>query len=48
MVKDSVRPGFVFLPMHYPEANYLTFPVFDPYSRQPGYKFGAVKIEVLS
>jgi assimilatory nitrate reductase catalytic subunit len=47
-VKDSVRPGFVFLPMHYPEANYLTFPVFDPHSRQPGYKFGAVKVEVVS
>lgn len=47
MIKDSVRPGFVFLPMHYPEANYLTFPVFDPHSRQPGYKFGAVKVEKL-
>lgn len=45
MVKDSVRSGTVFLPMHYPEANYLTFPLFDPYSRQPSYKFGAVKIE---
>lgn len=44
-VKDSVRPGFVFLPMHYPDANYLTFPVFDPHSRQPGFKFGAVKVE---
>jgi assimilatory nitrate reductase catalytic subunit len=47
LVKDSVRPGFVFLPMHYPEANYLTFPVFDPHSRQPGFKFGAVKVEAL-
>jgi assimilatory nitrate reductase catalytic subunit len=46
LVKDSVRPGFVFLPMHYPEANYLTFPVFDPHSRQPGFKFGAVKVEI--
>lgn len=45
MVKDSVKPGYVFLPMHYPEANYLTFPVFDPHSRQPGFKFGAVKVE---
>lgn len=44
-VKDSVRPGFVFLPMHYPDANYLTYPVFDPHSRQPGFKFGAVKVE---
>ncbi len=46
MVKDSVRPGTVFLPMHYPEGNYLTYPLFDPHSRQPAYKFGAVKIEV--
>ncbi len=45
MIKDSVRPGFIFLPMHYPEANFLTYPAFDPYSGQPGYKFGAVKVE---
>jgi len=47
LVKDSVKPGYVFLPMHYPEANYLTFPVFDPHSRQPGFKFGAVRVEVV-
>ena len=45
LIKDSVRPGFVFLPMHYQDANYLTFPVFDPHSKQPGYKFGAVRLE---
>jgi len=44
-VKPSVKPGYVFLPMHYPEGNYLTYPMFDPYSRQPSYKFGAVKVE---
>jgi assimilatory nitrate reductase catalytic subunit len=30
--------------MHYPEVNRLTFPAFDPHSRQPGYKACAVAI----
>jgi assimilatory nitrate reductase catalytic subunit len=37
-VTNAVRPGQVFIPMHYATANELTFPAFDPYSRQPGYK----------
>jgi assimilatory nitrate reductase catalytic subunit len=39
-----VRPGQVFVPMHYAQANQLTFPSFDPYSRQPSYKHCAVKV----
>jgi len=42
-----VRPGQVFVPMHYPEANQLTFPAFDPHSRQPAYKHCAVRIRRL-
>ncbi len=45
VVTDEVQTGQVFLPMHYEETNKLTFPVFDPYSHQPGYKFAAVRIE---
>lgn len=41
----TVQRGQVFLPMHYPEVNRLTHPAFDPYSRQPSYKYCAVKIE---
>ena len=40
----TVQRGQVFLPMHFPEVNRLTFPAFDPHSRQPGYKAAAVRI----
>jgi assimilatory nitrate reductase catalytic subunit len=43
-VTHVVRPGQVFVPMHYPAANQLTFAAFDPYSRQPSYKHCAVRI----
>jgi assimilatory nitrate reductase catalytic subunit len=44
----SIRPGQVFMPMHYPETNRLTFPAFDPHSRQPSYKMAAVRLEPLA
>jgi assimilatory nitrate reductase catalytic subunit len=31
--------------MHFPEVNRLTFPAFDPHSRQPSYKACAVQGE---
>ncbi|MCM8535536.1 MAG: nitrate reductase [Lentisphaeraceae bacterium] len=40
-----VRPGQLFMAMHYEETNVLTFPSFDKYSRQPSYKACAVKIK---
>jgi len=43
----AVRPGQVFLPMHYEETNRLTDAVFDPYSRQPSYKSCAVQVRKL-
>lgn len=43
-VTPTVRPGQVFMPMHYAETNRLTLPSFDPYSRQPSYKHCAVAI----
>jgi assimilatory nitrate reductase catalytic subunit len=43
-ITNSVRPGEVFMPMHYDTMNRLTFAAFDPYSRQPAYKACAVKI----
>jgi assimilatory nitrate reductase catalytic subunit len=33
--------------MHEPQVNRLTFPSFDPYSRQPSYKACAVQIRKL-
>lgn len=44
-VTPTVPPGQVFLPMHFPEVNRLTFPAFDPHSRQPSYKACAVRVE---
>jgi len=43
-VTGTVQPGQVFIPMHYVETNRLTFPSFDPYSRQPSYKACAVAV----
>ncbi len=41
----TVQRGQVFLPMHYKEVNRLTHASFDPHSRQPSYKYCAVKID---
>jgi assimilatory nitrate reductase catalytic subunit len=43
-VSAVVRPGQVFIPMHYETVNRLTDAVFDPYSRQPSYKACAVRV----
>lgn len=43
-VTTTVRPGQIFLPMHYEETNRLTLAHFDPHSRQPSYKNCAVRI----
>jgi assimilatory nitrate reductase catalytic subunit len=41
---EIVQAGQVFMPMHYVEVNQLTFPAFDPHSRQPSYKACAVRV----
>jgi anaerobic selenocysteine-containing dehydrogenase len=41
-VVEGIRQGQVFMPMHFPATNSLTLASFDPYSRQPSYKHGAV------
>jgi assimilatory nitrate reductase catalytic subunit len=43
-VTATVQPGQVFLPMHFATVNQLTFPSFDPHSRQPSYKACAVAV----
>ncbi len=44
VVTQIVQPGQIFIPMHYCEVNRLTFPSFDPHSRQPSYKHCAVAL----
>jgi len=44
-ITPTVQPGQVFIPMHYEAVNRLTFPSYDPHSRQPSYKHCAVRVE---
>lgn len=46
-VTSVVQRGAVFMPMHFPAVNKLTFPAFDPHSRQPSYKACAVAVAPL-
>ena len=46
-VTSTVAAGQVFVPMHYVGTNRLTEPSFDPYSRQPSYKWAAVAVRRL-
>ncbi|MBW1787177.1 MAG: nitrate reductase [Deltaproteobacteria bacterium] len=43
-VAESVSGGVVFMSMHYFETNWLTYPAFDPQSREPSYKYASVSI----
>jgi assimilatory nitrate reductase catalytic subunit len=47
LVTPTVPLGHVFVPMHDAATNRLTFPAFDPHSRQPSYKTGAVAVRPL-
>ncbi|MFY9270685.1 MAG: molybdopterin dinucleotide binding domain-containing protein, partial [Candidatus Manganitrophaceae bacterium] len=43
---ERVAPDAIFIPMHYHDCvNRLSLGLLDPYSRQPAYKQGAVRIE---
>jgi anaerobic selenocysteine-containing dehydrogenase len=44
-VVDDVAINQIFMPMHYPETNRLTFPSFDPESFQPAFKSAAVSLK---
>jgi anaerobic selenocysteine-containing dehydrogenase len=43
----SVQPGQIFIPMHYDVTNQLTRAEYDPHSRQPSYKYCAVRLEKI-
>lgn len=44
VVRDTIRPGQIFVPMHDAQTNRLTYAEFDPYSHQPSYKHCAVRV----
>ena len=45
VITPTVQAGQIFMPMHFDAVNRLTFPAFDPHSRQPSYKACAVALE---
>ena len=45
-VTATIQPGQLFMPMHFPAVNKLTFAAFDPHSRQPAYKACAVALTI--
>ena len=45
IISEKSLPGSVFMPLHYAETNVLTMNMFDPYSKEPQYKFSAVNIK---
>lgn len=44
LLTSTVQVGQLFMPMHFEAVNLLTFPAFDPHSRQPSYKACAVSV----
>jgi anaerobic selenocysteine-containing dehydrogenase len=44
-ITATVQAGQVFIPMHYEVTNQLTHAECDPHSRQPSYKYCAVRLE---
>ncbi len=46
-VTNDVKYQEIFAPIHYIECNKLTVSVYDPYSKEPSYKYTPVKFEVL-
>ena len=47
-ITPTVAPGQLFAPMHYDVTNRLTRTEYDPHSRQPSYKYCAVRVEASS
>jgi assimilatory nitrate reductase catalytic subunit len=45
---EVVQPGQCFIPMHFATTNQLTYPAFDPHSRQPSYKHCAVRLDTVA
>ncbi len=46
-IAPTVQPGQVFIPMHYEVTNQLTRTEYDPHSRQPSYKYCAVRLQKI-
>lgn len=46
-ITANIPAGQLFMPMHYHQTNNLTIASFDPYSKQPSFKYAAVNIRKM-
>lgn len=46
-VTEDVKYGELYAPLHYIECNKLTASVYDPYSKEPSYKYTPIRFETL-
>ncbi|GAB6098268.1 hypothetical protein JCM16358_01470 [Halanaerocella petrolearia] len=46
-LSDTVQKDQLYAPIHYIETNALTPSVFDPYSKEPAYKYVCVNVEKI-
>jgi assimilatory nitrate reductase catalytic subunit len=44
-LSERVDYGQIYAPLHYVEANRLTLSLYDPYSKEPSYKFAPVRMQ---
>lgn len=47
MISSGMPSGQIFAPMHYVETNKLSVSLYDPFSKEPSYKYAPVKIEKM-
>ena len=48
ILTDDVPIDMLYAPIHYIETNNLTLSIYDPYSKEPSYKYAPVNIEKLA
>ncbi len=47
VISKQMAKGQIFAPIHYIETNKLSLSLYDPFSKEPSYKYAPVKIEKL-
>ncbi len=45
---EDLTENILFAPLHYIETNNLTISVYDPYSKEPSYKYAPVNIKKIN
>lgn len=47
VISKQMPEGQIFAPMHYVETNRLSLSIYDPFSKEPSYKYAPVKISKM-